>query len=137
MEVRNHALIEALEKEGYAIKDILDHNELIPFVKDVFQNQNFITRLYSGITLFTIVLATALLAYYIVKGELNAFAPFGLGIAITFLLIPIHEWIHGLTYKYLGAKKVSYSANWKKFYFTARMTSDNSKQRNRSDLTRI
>ncbi|MEL7117904.1 MAG: DUF3267 domain-containing protein [Bacteroidota bacterium] len=119
MEVRNHALLEALEKKGFAIKDILDHNELIPFVKEIFQNQNLITRSYSGITLSTIVVATALLAYYIVKGELDAFVPFGLGIAVTFLLIPIHEWIHGITYKLLGAKKVSYSAHWKKFYFTA------------------
>jgi len=41
------------------------------------------------------------------------------GFAIALLIIPLHEWIHGLAYKYVGAKEISYTANWKKFYFTA------------------
>lgn len=44
---------------------------------------------------------------------------FGNGCAITFLLIPPHEILHGIAYKLCGAKKVSYKANWRKLYFMA------------------
>ena len=41
------------------------------------------------------------------------------GLAIAFLLLPIHEFIHVLAYRSQGAVHTSYNANLKKFYFLA------------------
>ncbi|MGJ8868839.1 hypothetical protein, partial [Salmonella enterica] len=49
----------------------------------------------------------------------NIFTFFGFGCALTFLLIPIHEGLHGIAYKMCGAPTVTFAANWKKLYFMA------------------
>lgn len=41
------------------------------------------------------------------------------GAALSFLLIPIHELLHGLAYKLAGAPKVTYKAVWKQLAFYA------------------
>ena len=50
---------------------------------------------------------------------LDHVSEFSLGIALFFLLVPIHELIHGFVYRCAGANKVSYKAVWKKFIFYA------------------
>ncbi len=58
----------------------------------------------------------------IVKGEFRfstEFIYFSYGLLATFTLIPLHEYIHALAYKYVGAKNTSYDMNLKKFYFMA------------------
>ena len=47
-------------------------------------------------------------------------ARLGLGFFVFFaVLLPLHELIHGLAYKLVGAKAVSYHADWRKFTFYA------------------
>jgi hypothetical protein len=41
------------------------------------------------------------------------------GLAIAFLLVPLHEYIHVLAYRSQGAKQTSYDARIRKFYFMA------------------
>jgi hypothetical protein len=38
---------------------------------------------------------------------------------VLFILLPLHEWIHGLAYRKVGADKVSYVAQWRKLVFYA------------------
>jgi hypothetical protein len=40
-------------------------------------------------------------------------------LALAITLLPLHEYIHVLAYKFLGANNTSYAANLKKFYFMA------------------
>jgi hypothetical protein len=50
----------------------------------------------------------------------EVFARLGLGFFVFFVvLLPLHELIHGLGYKLLGAKTVSYHADWRKLTFYA------------------
>jgi hypothetical protein len=49
----------------------------------------------------------------------NRLMHFSYGLAIAFLLIPLHEYIHVLAYKSQGATNTSYDVNIKKFYFMA------------------
>ncbi|MBL0095147.1 MAG: DUF3267 domain-containing protein [Bacteroidetes bacterium] len=42
-----------------------------------------------------------------------------LGFFVFFLIVPIHELIHGIGYKLAGAEKVSYKAIWKQMIFYA------------------
>jgi hypothetical protein len=47
-------------------------------------------------------------------------ARLGLGFFVFFgVLLPLHEFIHGLAYKLVGAKAVSYHANWRQLTFYA------------------
>jgi Putative zincin peptidase len=60
--------------------------------------------------------------FTVYKGSLSfgdAFKWFSWGCLIPFLLVPLHEWLHGIAYKACGAKAVSYDVNWKQFYFMA------------------
>lgn len=42
-----------------------------------------------------------------------------MGCALSFLLIPLHEGLHMLAYRLMGAKQTRFVAHWKKFYFLA------------------
>lgn len=44
---------------------------------------------------------------------------FSYGLAIAFILVPFHEYMHVLADKLQGATNTSYDANLKKFYFMA------------------
>jgi hypothetical protein len=76
--------------------------------------------LFNLLLLFVLLL----LAYQDVQKDLMSWGlmlkSFGLGTLLVFtVLIPVHEVIHGLAYRLMGAPKVSYGVNWRKFYFYA------------------
>ncbi len=45
--------------------------------------------------------------------------PIGIGLLAFVALVPPHELIHGSVYKLLGAKQISYGANWRQLVFHA------------------
>ena len=112
-----------LEKEGYVLLSSLHHDELIPFLKESFKDKSIVVKWYNYLilTLLIILIAYLFVDYYRVESfnGLRRFSYFSLGIALSFVLIPLHEFLHALAYKYVGAREVSYDANWKKFYFMA------------------
>ena len=112
---------ENIEAKGYAFLSKLSHEEVIPFVQEHLFKRNVFTLGF----LFTNML---FLLWIICQWYLNSvsglsfggsFAHFCLGFLFSILLVPIHEYIHGLSYKAVGATKIVYTAHWKKFYFTA------------------
>lgn len=111
-----------LIKEGYHQIEQLGHKELIPFVKTNLKKKTRATSLYNVALGTTFAVLIGFLSYYFFADHLSfsqAFAYAGIGIFSTLFLIPIHEFIHGLAYKWVGAKNTSYDVNWKKFYFMA------------------
>ncbi|WP_035804739.1 DUF3267 domain-containing protein [Lunatimonas lonarensis] len=113
---------EDLEAEGYTLIDKLDHSELIPFVKKNLNKWSYISIFFYSINL--ILLLAGILSIYISFTYKNAeigdvVFHYCFGFTICFLLIPIHEYIHVLAYRYLGAKETSFDYNLKKFYFMA------------------
>lgn len=112
-----------LEKEGYSLMVALDHDELIPFLKESFRTSSRVIRWFN---VFNILLLFFWIGLFIVDylsepgfnwGSRLSYS--ALGLVLSLLIIPIHEWIHSLAYKYVGARETSYDANWKKFYFMA------------------
>ncbi len=111
---------EQLTAQGYTQLDKLDHLELVPFVRLYLNKPTVISRIYIALILMFFAVLVALVVYYAQLyslGKSVQFASFGMLAA--FLLIPVHEYIHVLAYKYVGAKRTSYDAHWKKFYFMA------------------
>lgn len=113
---------EELETLGYELVDSLDHQDIIPFVKKYLKAKTLFSFLYT----FANILSLMLLAVWLwkchhyngiaLKDEINYLS---FGIILALALIPLHEFIHVLAYKSQGAKKTSYDANIRKFYFMA------------------
>jgi len=113
---------EELEARGFVEVERLEHKDLVPFVKKYLQERTAFSRFYYQTSLILFLIVLLLLTYDYVQQ--NSSVGTGLlhvayGIGITFTLIPLHELLHALAYWYVGARQVSFDANWKKFYFMA------------------
>ena len=118
MKIRPEELIE----KGFVQLDKLEHKELIPFIKIYIKK---LTK-YSIIYNVSNFLIFGLTGFLFMSGFKhpdfdfgNRLLHFSYGLAIAFLLIPLHEYIHVLAYKSQGATNTSYDVNIKKFYFMA------------------
>jgi hypothetical protein len=118
MKIRPEELIE----KGFVQLDKLEHKELIPFIKIYIKKLTKYSIIYN-VSNFIIFGLTAFLFMSGFKHPDfdfgNRLMHFSYGLAIAFLLIPLHEYIHVLAYKSQGATNTSYDVNIKKFYFMA------------------
>lgn len=111
-----------LPSAGYRLLSSLNHQEIIPFVQDHLWSKNPIARNFRWLTLSLLVVSIAFLAFAIIRSPKewgHSLALFSYGLALSFLLAPIHELIHGVALKAVGAPAVQYTANWRKLYFMA------------------
>jgi Putative zincin peptidase len=113
---------EELIANNYILLDSLSHKELVPFVNKYMKKITAFSLIY----LFSNLIIAGVITYLFLKNNNENHISFGkaaihfsYGFAIAFLLIPVHEVLHGLAYKLLGAPHTSYKANFKKFYFIA------------------
>ena len=113
---------EELQENGFVLLDRMDHSGLVPFVKKFLNKRTWFSLIYY----LSVIFSFALLLFFATKLYHSGNLPINkillrvsLGILLSFALIPIHELIHALVYKLLGAKKTSYDVNLKKFYFLA------------------
>lgn len=113
---------EELSENNYVLLDQLDHKELVPFVQTYLKKRTKYSMLYylSNLTVF------GLAGYLFVEGyhhpDYNLgkrFTYFAYGLALAFVVLPLHEYLHVLAYKSQGATNTSYDANLKKLYFMA------------------
>jgi hypothetical protein len=108
-----------LEQQGYALASELTHADMIPFLKEYMRKKNVINVFYWG---WNIIILLGICWFCIADTQLDFSEKFDklfLGVFFFFLLLPIHEFIHGAVYKLLGAEKVRYGAVWKKMMFYA------------------
>jgi len=111
---------EDLTKEGFVEIDKLDHLELVPFVRLYLNKSTPASRWYKFLNLAFLAVLVALIVFYTQRYNFwTAVQYTSYGMILAFLLIPIHEYIHVLAYRYVGAKETSYDAHLKKFYFMA------------------
>lgn len=111
---------EDLEKNGFVFLEKLNHYDLLSFLNE----QNKSKGLFFYIFLVFLVIPIPLLSYFLTLhvlrndiGILEGILFLLLGIGLVLLFIPFHELLHGLGYKLIGAKNISYFANLKKYYF--------------------
>lgn len=107
----------------YRLIKALKHEEIVEFIRAEMQQRTWVARLFIGLNVLLLAWVLALFGVTIKVGTLpilQVIKFFALGIVMaSSILIPIHEWIHGLAYKWAGASKIAYGGNWKKFYFYA------------------
>lgn len=101
----------------------LSHDDIAPFVKEQIAHRNSYTLFYFRFNVLMMFVLIVWLFFDISKNHLemsNVLMYLGIGVLASFtIMIPIHELIHGITYKLVGAPKVSYGGSFKKFVFYA------------------
>lgn len=113
---------EQLTENGYELVAELDHMELIPFVRNYMKKRTRFSRLYMWLNICCFTLLIGIISYVVYTNKLsfgNSILQICNGMALSFLLVPLHEVLHAFAYKKVGAKSTSYDANWKKLYFMA------------------
>ncbi|MBI1287315.1 MAG: DUF3267 domain-containing protein [Flavobacteriales bacterium] len=113
---------EELEAQGYRLVDRLNHQEIVPFVQKGLKLKNRYSRAYVLLNLLIIAVIGLQLFLAWMSGTVlisDALTWTSYGVAMAFGLIPLHEYIHVLAYRYVGAEHTSYDANLRKFYFMA------------------
>jgi len=113
---------EELEENGYILLDEMNHKEIIPFVKKFLYKRTWFSSLYN----LSIIISFFVLLFFCIKFDRSGIDTFDniltqivFGFLLTLALVPVHELIHALAYKLMGAKKTSFDANLKRFYFLA------------------
>jgi hypothetical protein len=108
------------EENGYILLDEMNHVEIIPFVKKFLYKRTWFSSFYY----LNVIISFSVLLFFCIKFDRSGIDSFGVilpqilfGILLTLALVPVHELIHALAYKLLGAKKTSFDANFKRFYF--------------------
>lgn len=107
--------------QEYKLRDTLIHENLFDFIMPWMKKNNIYTRTYNYLMLGGLTILGGLIGFKFATGTLDTtlFTHLFLGFALTFLLIPFHEALHGIAYKIAGAQKVTYKAHWKKLTFYA------------------
>jgi hypothetical protein len=113
---------EELEEKGYILLDEMNHVEIISFVKKFLHKRTWFSSFYY----LSVIISFSVLLFFCIKFDRSGIDTFGdlllqiiFGILLTLALVPVHELIHALAYKLMGAKKTSFDANLKRFYFLA------------------
>jgi hypothetical protein len=111
-----------LPEKGYFLLDKLEHKELPVFLRKYLNKRTTISIVFYGLNIFFLLIAFFLFVVNFQQKMLTnldwAYHYF-IGFSIAFLLVPLYEYIHVLSYKSQGAKNTSYDSNIKKFYFLA------------------
>lgn len=107
--------------EGYVLFDKLYHNDLIPWIVRAMSYHTVYRYLFFGILFFT---GFVTILWFLMTSSWNSellirILFFFSGFLVFLLLIPLHEYIHVLAYRYCGAHNARIRANWKYFYFYA------------------
>lgn len=112
---------EILTQEGYQHFETLHHSELGKFLKPYLFKKNRFTIFYHLATFLPLAIFCILMGLNAGKQsfDFDHLSRFFYGFSIAFLLVPLHEYLHGLAYRYVGAGQVSYGADIKKFVFFA------------------
>jgi hypothetical protein len=113
---------EELAENNYQLADSMNHSELIPFVKEYISKGNWSSSAYYTAMIVPLLLLLFFSIRFHIKLHLGigtAIVCFLIGVGISYALIPLHELIHVIAYKLVGARNTSYAMNIRKFYFLA------------------
>jgi hypothetical protein len=111
-----------LNERGYKLKGMFTHAELVPFLQEAMKKKSMVLISFYVVNILLIGIAGFMMTIDFKQPDYSLasrLAHLGYGIALSFLLIPIHEYLHVLAYRYLGAKHTAVKSNWKKLYFIA------------------
>ncbi len=113
---------EKLEHDsGYRQLLELDFNDMIPFVRSNIRRKSFISIFYAGVNLGLLTLILLNIIFEMTGPGLTLLKIIKQSIIGVFagsiLIIPLHEFLHGIAYRIVGARKIRYGIDLKQFIF--------------------
>jgi hypothetical protein len=114
-------LQEQLAAKGYELHSSFSHQDLVRFIKPYMEKPNRFAIIYKGNLVLLMLLAFGGAGFLVGSGRFSfeIIKYFLLGLGLVVFLIPIHEIIHGIAYKIVGAPSVQYGVVWKQAVFYA------------------
>lgn len=95
-------------------------SEMMPFLTEHLRRTTRVTVAFYSLLLSSSAATGGLVALQSMRGDFGAaFAQIGWAVIASVPLIPAHELVHGLTFKFFGARDVRYAAVWKQLMFFA------------------
>lgn len=116
------ALIQTLQEKGYLPLAQYGFRELVIPLREGLQTGNIYIRLFWLFFLLGCGAAGVFTGFCLGSGTLSLGALSGwllAGIPATLLLVPLHEMVHGLMFRWYGAKDVRYGVIWRYLMFYA------------------
>ncbi|TAD99665.1 MAG: DUF3267 domain-containing protein [Bacteroidetes bacterium] len=110
------------DSSQFQMLKVLDHEQLVPFVQQQIRAKNWLTFSFWLINILCLLLLILSIFDQIWNKNIaftHVLAYVGGGFCAFFVLIPLHELIHGFAYKLVGAPKISYGAQIRKMIFYA------------------
>ena len=104
---------EALQTKG-TLLDEMNHAEIVEFLRPYMRFRGNWIRLFWFLNFLALLALVASALLSASKGFHVFVSQLSYGLALFFLVLPLHEGIHGLAYRYFGAKRVLFRAEWKK-----------------------
>ena len=102
----------------YKLLKTLRYSEILDFIFENISFKNASSFFYFFYNIVTIIILTGFCILFYQSGFNNFFRYLLGGItAGSILVIPVHELIHGITYKLLGAPKINFGADFKQMLF--------------------
>ena len=118
----NSFVPEDLNSSEFKLLDEVEHKNITPFIRKYLkQNKIIFYSLNLNILIFFGAFFFLLTQGFIEEGFKlgREFQYFSYGVGITFLFIPIHEYLHVIAYRLVGARNTYLDMNLKQFYFLA------------------
>lgn len=115
-------IIQGLEAKGYIFLSKYGFRELVVPLREGLQTTNVFTRMMWFFSMLGFGWAGVAFGYLIGSGQMSSLAFLGwllAGIPATLLLVPLHELLHGLMFRWYGAKDVRYGVIWRYLMFYA------------------
>ena len=111
--------VDDLWKSGkYKLIKTLKYNEIVEFIFENIGFKNASSFFYFFYNIITLIILIGFGFFFFDAGFKNFFRYLSGGIiAGSILVIPVHELIHGITYKLLGAPKIHFGADFKQMLF--------------------
>ncbi|MCB9265289.1 MAG: DUF3267 domain-containing protein [Lewinellaceae bacterium] len=114
---------ELKQHPGYEKWTTLSHSDILPFVQEEFGRRGWLTRFYLLLNLAMLLLMILMAVWQVTHGLIGTgrvVMNTVLGFVLTLsLLVPVHEGIHGIAYKLVGAPRVQFGSDIRKFIFYA------------------
>ena len=108
-----------LNDMGYQLMDSMDQQNLNPFIIRHLKKRTASSAIWEYSHLIALIAIYYMFLHGIHGGEISfgkAFLSLLAGYIFSIIIAPIHELIHYLAFKLMGAKKVTFKVNFKKFY---------------------
>jgi hypothetical protein len=116
---RNPSIEELHNSKGYELIEVLDYRSMLGFIKRNLDTKTTVMKVFYAILFLTGVGYGALSVVMIEEKMAGILLLLGLTVSIFILsmlpIIPIHELLHGLAFKCMGAGKLFFGANLKEF----------------------